>query len=264
MLERAMNLHDLAPNSAIIKMLLQVGLTLLIAVLADNILRSLIRVPKHFDNRRARNFTAITRNIVSIVVYIVSAYIILTILGINLTPLLASASIIGIVIGIGARSIIEDFVNGLFFLSLDSMVVGDYIKVGETEGYVEKISTRTLTIRDIGGAVHIVPNGQVRELINYSRNKINVIIDLPVKTNQNISKVLEAAEEALKELKADPEYTDSLFPGSQVNGIEEFVHMEITTIRVTITTYPVRRWEVGRKYRYLVKKAFEKHKLAFA
>ncbi|MGI8419156.1 MAG: mechanosensitive ion channel family protein [Candidatus Levyibacteriota bacterium] len=258
-----MNLHGLAPDSALIKTFLQIGLTLLIAVLADNILRSLIRVPKHFDNRSAKNFAAFTKNFISIVVYIICGYIILTIFKFPLGSLLASASIIGVVIGIGARSTIEDFVNGLFLLSSDSMIIGDYIKVGETEGYVERISARTLAVKDLGGAVHIIPNGQIKELINYSRNKINILIDLPVKTNQNVEKVLTAANEALHELKEDPEYMDSLFPGSEVNGIDDFIQFEKMTVRVTLTTYPARRWEVGRRYRYLVKKAFEKHKLAF-
>lgn len=259
-----MNLHDLAPDSAIIKTLLSIGLTLLIGVIADNILRSLIRVPKHFDNRSARHLTAFLKNVISILVYIVCAYIILTILNVPLGSLLASASVIGIVIGIGARSTIEDFVNGLFLLSLDSMVVGDYVKVGETEGYIERISSRTLTIRDLGGAVHIVPNGQIKEVINYSRNKTNVIIDLPIKTNQNVGKVFDALEEALQEFKKDPEYSDALFSGTQVHGIENFVHPEIMTVRVTLITHPTKRWEIGRKYRYLAKKAFEKHKLSFA
>lgn len=259
-----MNLHELAPNSAIIKTLLSIGLTLFIGVLADNLFRSFIRVPKHFDNRRARNFTAITKNLISIVVYVVTAYVILTILGVNLTPLLASASVIGIVVGIGARSVIEDFVNGLFLLSLDSMVVGDYIKIGDTEGYVERIGSRTLTVRDLAGAIHIIPNGQIKELINYSRNKSNVLIDLPVKSNQSITKVLDALEEALKELKKDPDYADALFPGSEVNGVENFVDGELMIVRVILVTQPVKRWEVGRKYRFLAKKAFEKHKLSFA
>lgn len=259
-----MNLSDLAPNSALLKTLLHVGLTLLIAVIVDNILRSLIRVPKHFDNRSAKHFTAFAKNITSIVVYVVCAYIILTILNFPLGTLLASASVIGIIIGIGARSTIEDFVNGLFLLSLDSMVVGDYIKIGETEGYVERISSRTLSIRDLSGAIHMVPNGQIKELVNYSRNKSNVLVDLPVKSNQNVTKVMSALEDALKELHENEDYKHALFPGSEVSGIESFTNPDYMTVRVTLVTYPVKRWEVGRKYRLLAKKAFEKHKLSFA
>jgi hypothetical protein len=85
-----------------------------------------------------------------------------------------------------------------------------------------------------------------------------------VKANQDITKVTHAAESALKQLQDDKEYKDSLFPGSQVNGIEDFKNTEIMVFRITLTTSPIRRWEVGRKYRFLLKKEFEKNKLIFA
>lgn len=251
-------------SAAMIKTYLYAGITLLIAVLVDYILRSFIRVPKHFNNKRTKTAAAILRNIITILVYVFAGYIILTLFDINLTPLLASASVIGIIIGIGARSIIEDFVNGLFLLSLDSIAIGDYIQIGETEGTVELIGARTLTIRALNGTVHIIPNSQIKELANFSRHKFNIFVDIPVKANQDIEKVTKAAENALKQLQNDPEYVDSIFPGTQVNGIEEFRNMEIMIFRVTLTTYPMRRFETGRRYRFLLKKEFEKQKLLFA
>lgn len=251
-------------SAALIKTFFYAGITLLIAVFADYLLRSLIKVPKHFNNKRTRTVAAATRNIITTFVYICAAYIIITLFGIDLTPLLASASVIGIVLGIGARSIIEDFVNGLFLLSQHSIAIGDYVKVGSTEGIIEIIGARTLTIRASDGTVHIIPNSQIQEVVNFSRYKYNLFIDLPVKTNQDGDKVIQAAENALKQLQKDPTYAESIFPGSQVNGIESFTNPEIMTVRVTITTYPVRRWEMGRKYRLLVKKEFERNKLLFA
>ncbi len=251
-------------SEALIKTFLYAGLTLLIAVLVDYVLRSLIKFPQRFKNKQTNTVAAVLRNIITIVIYVFAAYIILTLFGINLTPLLASASIIGIVLGIGARSIIEDFVNGLFLLSLASIAIGDFIQIGDTEGIIEHIGARTLTIRAQNGSVHIIPNSLIRELVNFSRHKYNLFIDLPVKSNQDISKTLAAFENALQQLQKDPNFVDSLFPGSQVNGIESFGNPEIMTVRTTVTTYPIRRWEVGRRYRFLVKKEFEKQKLLFA
>jgi small-conductance mechanosensitive channel len=251
-------------SAAMIKTFIYAGLTLLIAVLIDYILRSLIRVPKHFNNKRTKTVAAIIRNLITSVVYVFAGYTILTIFGINLTPLLASASIIGVIIGIGARSIIEDFANGIFLLSQDSIAIGDYIKVNETEGIIELIGARTLTIRTLDGAVHIIPNSVIKELVNYSRHKFNIFIDLPIKANQEIDKVIKAANNALKQLEAEPDYADALFPGSEVNGIEDYKNLEIMIIRITLTTYPARRWEISRRYRFLIKKEFEKHKINFA
>lgn len=251
-------------SEEMIKTYILAGVTLLIAVLVDYILRSLIRVPKHFRNKRTRTVAAAIRNIITTLVYLFASYIILTILGINLTPLLASASVIGIIIGIGARSIIEDFVNGIFLLSLDSIQIGDYIKIGDTEGFIEVIGARTLMIRTQDGATHIVPNSQIGELINFSKSKFNDFIDLPLKANQDIDKIIKAAESALKQLQADPKYSDELFPNSAVNGIQDFKNLDIMIFRVTLSVNAARRWEIERRYRYLIKKEFEKEKLNFA
>lgn len=260
-----MNLSDFALfSSDMVKNYLYVGITLLVAVLVDNLLRALIKVPKNFDNRRSRRITIITKNIITVMVYAISAYVILTILGINLTPLLASASIIGIIIGIGARSTIEDFVTGLFLLSHDSIAMGDYVKIGEAEGFIERIDSRTLTVRALDGSLHLIPNSQIKGLANFSRKKAHILIDLPLKANQDINKTLKAAEKALDDLREDEVYGEAILTGSVVNGIESFQNPEIMTLRITIITSPIKRWEVGRKYRYLVKREFEKAKIVFA
>jgi moderate conductance mechanosensitive channel len=260
-----MNLSDLPLFSAdMAKTYAYVGITLLIAVLIDNLLRALIRVPKNFDNRRSRRITMITRNIVTVVVYVICAYIVLNLLGIDLTPLLASASVIGIILGIGARPTIEDFMTGLFLLSHDTLAIGDYVKIGEAEGYVERIDSRTISVRAQDGSLHLIPNSQIKGLANFSRNKANVLIDLPLKSNQDITKTTKAAEHALEQLKKDEELGEYIGTGSVVNGIESFMNPEIMTLRITIVTPPIRRFDVGRKYRFLVKKEFEKNKIVFA
>ncbi len=260
-----MNLSDFPLfSSDMVKNYLYVGLTLLIAVVLDNLLRSFIKVPKNFDNRRARRIAAITKNMITVIVYVISAYVILTLLGINLAPLLASASIIGIILGIGARSIIEDFVTGFFLLSHDSIAIGDYVKIGETEGFVERIDSRTMTVKALDGALHLIPNSQIKGLANFSRNKSNVLIDLPIKVNQDVTKIVKAADAALEQLKKDDTYGAALYAGSKVDGIEDFRNPEMMILRVTLITYPVQRWDIGRRYRLLVKKEFEKHKILFA
>lgn len=260
-----MNLSDFSLFSGdMVKNYLYVGVTLLIAVFVDNLLRALIKVPKNFDNRRARRITAITKNLITIFVYAISAYIVLTLLGIDLTPLLASASIIGIILGIGARSTIEDFVTGIFLLSHDSVAIGDYVKIGEAEGFVDRIDSRTMTVRALDGSMHLIPNSQIKGLANFSKNKANILIDLPLKSNQDINKTIKAADTALDQLKKDETFGEAVLIGSIVNGIETFQSPETMILRVTIVTSHIRRWDVGRQYRFLVKREFEKNKIHFA
>jgi small-conductance mechanosensitive channel len=246
-----------------------ISLTILIAIIADLILKSLIRVPKHFDNRRARSLTALFRNIITTIVYVFALYMIFTLVNVNLTPLLAYASIVGVILGIGARSILEDFVNGLFLLSQDSFTIGDYIKIDDdpkdgfiAEGVVDRIGIRTVTIRSyLDGSLYIIPNGKVKKFINYSRPRTCALVDLFVKADNDIDKTLKAANKALDILREDEELGKYIFNESNVGGIEGFQTFNFMTIRVNIFTPAIRRLDVGRKYRYLVKKEFEKSKI---
>lgn len=262
-------LNNLAINHTVTEKAFYVSLTILIAIVADLLLKSLIRVPKHFDNRRARTFTAFLRNIITTIVYVFATYSIFTTLNINLTPLLAYASIIGVVIGISSRTIIEDFVNGIFLLSLDSIAIGDYIKIDDepkdgfiAEGIVEKIGIRTVSVRSyLDGSLFVIPNGKVKKFINYSRPKTSLQVDIVAKADNDIDKTLKAAEVALAKLREDEELGRYVLPESKVNGIDSIQTFNFMTIRVSLFTPPTRRLDAGRKYRYLAKKEFEKQKI---
>jgi small conductance mechanosensitive channel len=238
-----------------------ISLTLLIAVVVNHLLRSLIRIPKHFDSRRARTYATVFRNVVTVVVYGVALQIILLELHINITPLLASAGIIGIIVGLGARAVVEDLLSGIFLLTQDSIAVGDYIKVEDSEGYIESIGIRSLSMRGENGALYIIPNGQIKRLVNFSRHKSHVFIDIPLKADQKVDAVIVVLKQALVDLHSDPDLGASLYPGSSVDGVETFTLDGKVVLRVSVLTTPGMRHEAARKYRYLVKKAFEKHKL---
>lgn len=256
---------SLAFNAAFAKTAFYISLTILIAVLVDHLFRSFIKVPKHFDNRRTRSVAMLIKSVITAVVWAIAIYTIFTLMGINITPLLASASIVGVVIGIGGRQIIEDLLTGIFLLSQDSIAFGDYIKIDEmTEGNVEHIGYRTIKIRSLDGSLHIIPNGQIKKVINYSRHKSNVLIKIGVKNDQDIAKVLKSANESLKLLRQDEEFGALITLESRVDGIDEMQALGIMTVLVTIVTQPGVRLEVGRKYRYLVKKQFEKDKIKLA
>jgi small-conductance mechanosensitive channel len=240
-----------------------VSFTLLVAVILDNILRLFIKLPKHFETRRSRTYVTIVRNSITVLVYAVALHAIFLELGINITPLLASAGIIGVIVGIGARSIVEDFISGVFLLSQDSIAVGDYIRIDTDEGYIENIGFRTLSVRGDDGALYVIPNGQVKRVVNFSRHRSHVFVDITLKADQKIENVLSVMRDALTELQEDPTLTSSLYPGSSVNGIENYTADGRMVVRTTIIIAPILRYEAARKYRYLVKKGFEAKKLIF-
>lgn len=249
-------------SSETTKILLFVSLTLLISIIIDNILRSFIRLPKSFDSRRAHTYVSVSRKIITIIVYATAFYIIINkIIGYDLTPLLASAGVIGIVVGIGARALIEDLINGLFLLTQNLISIGDYVKLDDAEGNIEQIGLRTITIRGDSGELYIIPNGQVKKLINFSRHKAYMNIDIPVKSDQDIDLAINAMQEAIKELQKDKDLASSLFPGLKIEGIEEFKIDGKMILRAKIITRSELRANIARKYRYLVKKNFEKYRV---
>jgi len=257
------NGFDAPITQAAAKTYFYVSLTILIAALADHLLKSFVKVPKRVESKRAKTYVSILRSIITIIVYTIALNIVLSLLQINITPILASAGVISVIIGISARSAFEDFISGIFLLSEHSIAIDDYVKLDDVEGYIEAIGFRTLTIRGENGAMYIVPNGLVKKVVNFSRHKAHIIIDLPLKPDQSIELVLKSVQDALSELQKDKDVGESLFPGSLVNGVEDFKPAGPMLVRATIITYPARRFEVARKFRYLVKKEFEKQKILF-
>ena len=236
---------------------------IIIAIIIDLALRSLIKVPKTIANKKVHTAAMFFRNVVTTIIYIVAANIILVKIGIDLTPILASASIMGIVIGISVRNVIEDLISGLFMLSRDTIVIGDYIKVDDIEGTVEAIGFRAVTLKQQDGSRCVIPNGQVKKFINYSRHRSSVLVDFPIKADQKIDKVTTAMQEALELMKKDKRFAENIQSGTGLTGIENIQPVGPMIFRVTVVVPPHMRLDAGRAYRAYAKKACEKYRVAF-
>lgn len=150
--------------------LFYVFLVVVITIILNAILRAFIKLPARLDNRRGRTYVAILRNCVSFVIFAISLHVVFGILHINIAPLLASAGIIGLSVGLGAKPLIEDLIAGFMLLSQDSIAIGDRVEVEGSTGEIERIGFRTLEIRAKDGSLHIIPNGMIKKVINHSRN----------------------------------------------------------------------------------------------
>lgn len=251
-------------HTSFLTSLIDVSFTLLITVILNSLLRSLIRVPKRLDSRRGRTYVSALRSIISIILFAVALHIIFIILGINITPLLASAGIVGIAIGIGARSVIEDFIAGFFLLSHANIAIGDHVFIDNAEGIIEDIGFRVITLRGIDGALRIIPNGQVKQVVNYSRGHAVLPVDIPVKTGQDIDNILGLLKEILNKLKDDKKIPMYISSESKVLGIQNIAQGNSIVLRVLIFTNPGGRETADKEFRYRVIKSFEKNKIAFA
>jgi small-conductance mechanosensitive channel len=204
--------------------------------------------------QRAEAVGGVLRSAATITMSTVAAVMVLGAIRINVAPIIASAGIVGLAIGFGARSLVSDFLAGLLMLMEDQYGVGDWIDISGTAGTVEEVGLRVTKLRDLDGAVWYVRNGQVLKLGNYSQNWARAVLDVPYAYDQDVDAALKALEEAAWSLKEDPAWQDKVVDSPRVWGITTLARDEVT-LRVSVNTPPSDRWDVERELRRRVKAA---------
>lgn len=140
---------------------------------------------EHTRHKRTQTLNSLVSAVVRVGTWVLAIVMIVSEMGVNMGPLLASAGFVAIVLGIGAQSLIKDFVSGIFIISEDQYRIGDTIKVGSVQGEVEAITIRTTILRDIDGNVHHVPNGTISVSTNMTNgfNRLHEEFTVPVGTD---------------------------------------------------------------------------------
>ena len=150
---------------------------------------------------RLQTFAPVLRNFLFVVVITVAMLVCLAALGINITPLLAGAGVIGIALGFGAQTLVRDVISGVLFLAEDAFRIGEYISIGNTRGTVEGIAIRSLKLRHHRGPVHTVPFGEIKQLTNYSRDWIIMKLEFLLAFDTDLRKVKSLVKQIEKELE---------------------------------------------------------------
>src|ERR1700722_15389170 len=156
---------------------------------------------------RAVTITAMVANIWRVVIGVIAFFVALGTLGINLTPLLAGATVVGATIGFGAQSMVRDLLAGFLLIIEDQFDIGDSLTIGTTSGTVEDLSLRVTRLRGVDGTVWFVPNGEIRLLANTSRGWAEAMVDVPVPATAAIDDVLAAVTDAANAVADDARYT---------------------------------------------------------
>jgi moderate conductance mechanosensitive channel len=212
-------------------------------------------VRKRLREQRSRTLASLLNNIGVIVITMIA---ILTILNtfIPIGPLLASVGVLGLAISFGAQSLMKDLISGGFMLAEGQFAVGDVVKVGETAGLVEKITLRTLVLRDVHGVVHIIPNGTVNTLSNMTKSWSRAVLEIGVAYKEDVDRVMEVMLDEAMTMFQDPDWAPVLVDEPVVPGVERFDDSAVT-IRVMFKTLPLKQWDVSREYRRRIKKRFD-------
>ncbi|GAB4184855.1 MAG: hypothetical protein Fur006_22680 [Coleofasciculaceae cyanobacterium] len=229
------------------------------------ILEELVLRTEHLtDLQKQRRMTIIPliKSFLKYLIYFSAGIAILKLINIDPTPILAGAGIVGIAVGLGAQNLINDIVCGFFILFENYYLVGDYIEAGKVEertveGVVEAIELRTTRIRHPNGQIQIVRNGDIGSIVNYSKNYVYAIVEIPVSYHCNLDRVYKLIEEVGQQLKAD---CPDVLELTQVDGLEDFGHHNLL-IRTLTKAKPGKHFHVQRLLRKILKNTFDREEI---
>ncbi|AEQ53502.1 mechanosensitive ion channel domain-containing protein [Pelagibacterium halotolerans] len=205
---------------------------------------------------RKRTLFALMRNALTIALIVITLMFVLSEIGINIAPLLASAGVLGLAIGFGAQKLVQDIITGIFIQLEGAIDVGDVVAVGGISGVVERLTIRSVSLRDVEGSYHIIPFSSVDTVTNFMRGFSFAVIDMGVGYRENVEDARQAMLDAFEELRADPEYKNAIIDDFEWMGVNAFGASEVV-LRARIKTLPGKQWGVKRAYNGIVKRIFD-------
>lgn len=254
----------------IIKTGLRVTLILVFAWIVMMVLKKFLRrLEKHLTDKseregeppsesekRVETIVRLVRQATLIALWLTVSLVILKELGIEIAPIIASAGIVGLAVGFGAQNLVRDVISGFFIILENQIRVGDVAIVNGTGGLVEKINFRTTVLRDLGGAVHVFPNGTISTLSNLTNEWSAYIFDIGVAYKENTDHVVNVMREVSATMLEDDKYGELILEEPEIFGVDKLADSSVV-IKGRIKTKPIRQWEVGREYLRRIKLAFD-------
>jgi len=207
------------------------------------------------ETPRGRTLAIILKSVLRYGVDFFAAMSILPLFDIQPTSILAGAGIVGLAVGFGAQNLVRDIITGFFILYEDQFSVGEYIATAGVSGVVEELGLRVTKLRDFGGEVHIIPNGAIDKVTNFSRGKMRALVKIGVAYEEDVDRVRAVLEEVAQEAARD--LADKIEEGPTVLGITDFGPSEVV-FSVLAKTKPMEQWAVERELRRRIKLAFER------
>ncbi len=206
--------------------------------------------------QRAEAIGQLLRSAASLTIWLIGSLIVFTRIGIDIGPLLASASVLGVALGFGAQALIKDYLAGIFIILEDQYGVGDFVDVGPVVATVEEITLRITRLRDLSGVVWYIRNGEIMRVANRSQGWTVAVIDIPVAYDENLEGVRRIIERVALAMDDDPAFDNMLLGRPEFAGVES-VSGDAVFIRVTAKAAPEQQIPVARELRERIKNAFD-------
>lgn len=209
------------------------------------------------SEKRARTLGRIGRQVARVAVWTTTAMLVLGELGVNLGPIIAGAGILGLAVGFGAQTLVKDVITGFFILLENQYRVNDVIAAAGVEGLVEAINLRTTVLRDPQGRVHVIPNGSINVVTNFTRDWSKAVLDIGVAYKEDVDRCYAVLRQVGAEMEKDPAFGPKILEPFEYPGVERLDESSVV-LRISVKTHPQERWNVSRELRRRVKIAFDR------
>ncbi|MBZ7405944.1 mechanosensitive channel protein [Klebsiella grimontii] len=245
---------DVLIRIALILFFSAIGWTLL-ASLIENRLASDIH-GRPLPSARARTLLTLFRNALAVVISTITIMILLSEVGVNIAPLLAGAGALGLAISFGAQTLVKDIITGIFIQFENGMNTGDLVTIGPLTGTVERMSIRSVGVRQDTGAYHIIPWSSITTFANFVRGIGSVVANYDVDRQEDLDKANQALKDAVAEVMAQEEIRGLIIGEPSFAGLVGLSNTAFT-LRVTFTTLPLKQWTVRFALDTQVKRHFD-------
>ena len=191
-----------------------------------------------------------------VLITIAAGFMILSELGINIYPLLAGFGVIGVALGFGAQYLIRDLIAGFFILVENQYNIGDWVRVADIGGTVQEINIRRTVLRDFDGAVHVIPNGEIKTASNYSKEWARANLNISVAYGTDLDHAIAVINRVGAEMAKAEHWRSLIKSPPQALRVDNLGDSGID-IKVLGQTKPIRQWEVMGEFRKRIKRAFD-------
>ncbi|HKJ05623.1 MAG TPA: mechanosensitive ion channel family protein [Geopsychrobacteraceae bacterium] len=216
--------------------------------------------PPSESEKRIETIIRLIRQAVFLALWLTVGLVVLKEFGVEIGPIIASAGIVGLAVGFGAQNLVRDIISGFFIILENQIRVGDVAIINGTGGLVEKISFRTTVLRDLGGVVHIFPNGVIETLSNLTNEWSASVFEIGVAYKENTDQVIEVMQQVGQSMYDDETFGHLMLELPEIFGVDKFADSAVV-IKGRIKTRPIRQWEVGREFLRRIKFAFDEHNI---
>jgi small conductance mechanosensitive channel len=247
-----------------VKVIIIIVVTIILLWILKRAIRKIItaRIPRIREESseelasRSETLSGVVTRTISFVTWIVALIMILSVLGINITPIIAAVGLAGLAVGFAAQNIVRDYFNGFFIVMEDWYRVGEVATASGITGIVERMGLRRTVLRDLNGTMHVIPNSKIELASNMTRDWARINLDISVSYNENLDKVIQVINEVCQQFKDDPDWGGDLLTIPKVERVNSLGDSGID-IKILGDTNPGRQWALTGELRKRLKDRFD-------